>query len=69
MYFFPSITLTTMHYLVKAMEAQNPTIFNIIRLVDGTIVSFTKRLMFQVLFLRRASCKARLLVITSVSDL
>ena len=29
-----------------------------------TIVSLTKRLMFQVLFLRRASCKARLLVIS-----
>ena len=26
----------------------NPTIFNIIRWVDGTIVSLTKRLMFQV---------------------
>ena len=43
--------------LNRITNIKNPTIFNIIRWVAGTIVSLTKHLIFQVLFSFIISCK------------
>ena len=42
--------LLTSELCIEFMRGKNPTIFNIIRWVNGTNDSLTKRLMFQVLY-------------------